>query len=407
MANQLLTINMITREAMRLWKNSNEFIQHVDTQYDDQFARTGAKIGQSLRIRLPNDFTVGTGPAISVQDTAEQSVTLTLATQKNVPMAYSSGERSLSLDDFSKRVLAPAINSLAGAVALDVISGADTGVCNFAANLDSSGNVLTPTATTWLQAGAILDLNSAPRENRKAILNPVTVANTVGSLAGLFNPTTEIGKQTKTGQMFSLLGFDWYSDQTVLSHTTAAYAAMTVNGANQTGTVLTVNTLTGPLAAGDIIYIDGVNQVNRITKQSTGKPRTFTVTQAAATGATTLSIYPAIIPGNSAQGVTTQVQYQTVDLSPANGATIHVATVASATYRKNFTFVPEAVTMVTADLELPEGVHERAREVFDGVSLRLISAYNVMTDQFVTRLDVLYGWLWVRPEWAVIVADNV
>ena len=84
MANSLLTINMITREAVRLWKNSNAFLQNVDMQYDDSFAVTGAKIGTALRIRLPNDFTVTTGPAISVQDTQEQSTTLTVATQKHV-----------------------------------------------------------------------------------------------------------------------------------------------------------------------------------------------------------------------------------------------------------------------------------------------------------------------------------
>jgi P22 coat protein - gene protein 5 len=204
--------------------------------------------------------------------------------------------------------------------------------------------------------------------------------------------------------MYSGLGIrKWFMDQTVIKHTTGAYAAMTVNGANQTGLALIVNALTGPLNVGDIITIAGVNAVNRITKQDTGQVNQFVITAPAAVGAVSLSIYPAIVPpvGGST------VQYQTVTASPANNATISVVTPASQVYRKNIVFAPEAVTMATADLELPRGVQEAARETFDGLSIRMVSQYNIMTDQFVTRLDVLYGYLWVRPEWAVAVGDAI
>ena len=122
MSNTLLTINMITREAVRLWVNTNSFLQHIDTQYDDQFAVTGAKIGQSLRIRLPNDYTVRSGPVAQPQDTAETNTTLTLATQKGVDVSFNSVERTMSLDDYSKRILAPAVNNLVGAVAADIMN---------------------------------------------------------------------------------------------------------------------------------------------------------------------------------------------------------------------------------------------------------------------------------------------
>lgn len=408
MANTLLTINMITREAVRLFKNENSFIQHIDMQYDDSFARSGAKIGSSLRIRLPNDFTVTTGPAASVQDTAEQSTTMTLATQKHVDVSYSSQDRTMALDDFSKRVLAPMINNLVGAVAADVMTGAEQGCSNFVSSVDSSNNILTPTATTWLQAGAVLDLNSAPRRNRKIIIDPITQARTVGSLAGLFNPSGAIGAQYESGEMIRALGFEWFMDQTVLKHTTAAYSGtLQVSGANQTGLILTTGAITGGLNVGDIITINNVNAVNRVTKQTTGQVRQFVVTAAAATGATSLNIYPAIIPFSGGVLTGSPVQYQTVDTSPANNATITVVTTASQVYRKNLAFSPDAITMATADLELPRGVHEADRQEFDGVSMRMVSAYNISTDQFITRLDVLYGYLFVRPEWVVAVADSI
>lgn len=405
MANSLLTINMITREAVRLWKNENSFIQHVDTQYDDSYAQSGAKIGTSLRIRLPNDFTVATGPAASVQDTAEQSTTLVLATQKHVDVSYSSVDRTMSLDDFSKRVLAPMVNNLVGAVALDVMTGVEGGVCNFVSSTDGSGNILSPIASTWLSAGAALDINSAPRRNRKIIQDPLTQARTVASLAGLFNPNARISQQYDSGEMIQALGFEWFMDQTVLKHTTSAYSGtLTVNGAGQTGLTLITNAITGGFNVGDIIQIANVNAVNRITKQTTGQLRQFVITAAAVTGATQLSIYPAIVPAGIGGA---QVQYQTTDSSPVNGATITPVTLASQVYRKNIAFAPEAITMATADLVMPRGVHEAAREQYDGVSMRMVSAYNIETDQFVTRLDVLYGYLYVRPEWTVAIADAI
>lgn len=405
MANSLLTINMITREAVLLWKNTNAFMQAVNTQYDDQYARVGAKIGTTLRIRLPNDYTVTTGPAASVQDTAEQSTTMTLATQKHVDISFSSADRALSLDDFSERILAPMVNNLAGSVAADIMSGADGGVCNIIANQDAGNNIIRPNAETYLTASAILSNNSAPVGNRKVVNDPITEARVVSSLAGLFNPATEISRQYTTGKMYDALGMIWMSDQTVLKHTNGAFTTTTVSGANQTGLAITVAALGAALALGDIITFDGVNAVNRITKQDTGQLRQFVVTAAAAAGATSIAIYPALVPPQGGQ----PVQYQTVTASPANGATVRVALglAASTVYRKNILFRPEAVTMATADLELPMGVHEAARDQFDGISMRMVSQYDIKSDQFISRLDILYGYLYVRQEWACIVADSI
>lgn len=405
MANSLLTISMITREAVRLWKNSNAFIQNIDMQYDDSFAQTGAKIGTSLRIRLPNDYTVRTGAAASVQDTQEQSTTLVLATQKGVDVSFSSVDRSMSLDDYSERVLAPAINNLAGDVAATIMTSSEGGVCNLVANVDGSNNLLSPLAGTYLDAGASLNINSAPLGNRKIVNDPYTEARVVNSLSGLFNPNPAISRQYTTGTMQQAIGFDWLMDQTVIKHTVGSFTAGTVNGASQSGSTLVVNAITGTLKKGDIITIAGVNAVNRITKQTTGQLRQFVVTADVATAGTSISIYPAIVA--PVGGVA--VQYQTVDASPANAAVIALATqtIAGITYRKNIAFAPQAVTMATADLELPKGVHEAAREAYDGIAMRMVTAYNVSTDQFITRLDCLFGYLWVRPEWAVIVCDKL
>lgn len=403
MSNSLLTISMITREAVRLFQNTNAFIQNIDRQYDSSFAVNGAKIGSALKIRLPNDYTVRTGQAASIQDTAEQSTTLTLATQKGVDVSFSSADLTLSLDDYSERILAPQINNLAGAIAADIMSGAETGICNLVSNLDGSGTIIPPTATTVLTADAVLDLNSAQNGDRKLVTSPITMARSVASLTGLLNPVQDISKQYRNGKMFEALNFEWMKDQTVLTHTTGSFTAGTVNGASQTGTTLAVNAITGTLAAGDIITIAGVNAVNRVTKATTGQSRQFVVLAAVANGGTSISIYPAITP---AVGGNT-VQYQTVTASPANGAALTLGTPANSVYRKNIAFAPQAVTMATADLIMPTDGAKAAREVFDGISMRMVQQYNISTDQDIQRLDVLYGYLYVKPEWAVKICDSI
>lgn len=415
--NTLLTIGGITRRAIMLFLNSNAFIGNISRQYDNQFAITGAKIGQQLKIRLPNDYTVADGPALQLQDTNEQSTTITVATQRHVDTGFNSQELTMSMDDYAEIVLAPKINNLAGNVAATIMSGVtiaqgpfqgtvvngvEGGICNLVANTDGTGAIISPTLDTWTSAGASLDDNSAMFVGRKAILSPTTMGRTVSSFSGLLNPATEISRQYENSRIYDALNFEWFSDQTTIVHTTGSFTAGTVNLGGQTGLTLNVNAITGTLKKGDIITIANVNAVNRVTKATNGSLRQFVITQDAASAATVLNIYPAIVPSNAGAAV----QYQTVDNSPINTAAITLATPANGTYRKNFVFAKECVTMVTADLEIPPANVKAAREVYDGVAMRSLVTYVPGTDVTVNRLDCLFGFLFVKPEWGTIVADK-
>jgi hypothetical protein len=239
------------------------------------------------------------------------------------------------------------------------------------------------------------------------VIDPISQARAVALMTSLFNSAPKISAQYETGEMQHAFGFDWMMDQVTLKHTTGNLGGtLTVNGANQTGLTITVNaSMTGGLKKGDIITFAGVYAVNRITKESTGALRQFVVTADVAAGALSIPIYPAMVP---LSGGTTKVAYQTVVASPANGAAYALAGSAAAeVYRKNFIFHKDAVTIATADLELPGGVHEAAREQFDGVSMRFLSQYSASSDQFLSRLDVVFGYVWVRPEWVCAVADKI
>lgn len=411
MANTLLTTSAITKEALRLFRNSNSFIRNVNTEYSDQFAVAGGKIGSTLNIRIPVDYVVRSGATASIQNTVETQTSLTVSTQAGVDFGFSSADLALSIDDFSRRYIAPAVNKLAGSVAFNVLSSIDgstgnPGAQNFVHAVDAASppNTITPVASTWLSAQALLDKMSAPRDpgKRVAMLSPDTQSRTVSGLSGFFNPMPTISKQTKTGLMSDILGFDWYMDQVIPNHTTGTFSSGgAVNGASQTGSTLTVGAITGTFTAGDVITIAGVNSINRVTGFSSGTPAQFVITAAVATGATSLPIYPPITP--SAGGT---VQYATTDVSPANSAVVALVNKPSEVYRANIAYVPEAFTMATVDLPLMGGgVVSEARENYDGVSMRMISYYNGSSDQKSTRLDILYGYKLLRPEWVVRVAD--
>lgn len=402
MANNLLTTSKITREAVALFVNYNAFIKNIERQFDDEFGKAGNKIGSQLRIRLPNDYTVADGPAISVQDTAEQQTVLTMATQRHVDVSFTTADLLLSLDDFSERILAPMMNNLAGNVAAKIMTDNAEAICNINGNMSGTNAVQTPTSGTFLDAQATLAINSAPAGAQKIINSPRTEARVVQSLSGLLNPGSAISDQYYDGVMYRALGAVWFQDQTVISHTAGTFTAGTVNGANQTGTTLTLNAITGTLLAGDIFTIANVNAVNRVTKQTTGELRQFVVTASVATAATSLTFYPAITP--AVGGVA--VQYQTVDASPANGAALTLYTNASVTYRKNFRFIPQMITMATGDMPLPAN-KVTARHKYSMVSMRFVKDYMIGTDQEISRLDVLFGSLTVRPEWGVVVPDII
>lgn len=411
MANTYLTIDMITKEAVRLFKNSNLFIKNIDTQYDSQFARDGAKIGDTLRIRLPSDFIVTEGPAMQLQSNTQQYTTLTVSSQLSVATPYTTAERTMSIDNYSELVMAPMVNNLAGKVALDIMLGSEGGVCNFVSNVDGNGNIITPTMDQFLEANAVLDNNSANQMDRRIVNSPNTDARTTAGLAGLLNPTPEISSQFRSGMMKSGLGYDrWFRDQTVITHTSGTYnGAATVAGGNQTtgtgGGNITVSAISGTLRKGDIITFEGVNAVNRVTKQSMGTLRQFVVTADVGNGATSIPVYPGLIPAGPGGA---DQQYQTVDASPLNGASVKMVTKSGEVYRKSIAYTQKAVTMASADLVLPrKAIEEGARASYDGLSMRIITDYLPQSDQLATRLDILFGKKYIRPEWLCIIGDRV
>jgi hypothetical protein len=395
MANTLLTISMITREALRILENELTFTKQVNREYDDAFAIAGAKIGDTINIRKPSRYTVRTGTTMSVQNHTDQSVALVLDQQKGTDISFTSKELTLSLDDFSKRVLEPQVAAVANAIDRD---GLDQ--YKYVANAVGTPATVPNALFTYLSAGAFLDDMAAPRSMRKMVIGPWMQATIVDALKGLFQSANQISEQYEEGMMGRGAGFDWYMDQNIVTHTVATHSGTPLtNGASSEGdtTVTTDGWTSGGLSmtVGDIFTIADVYSVNPQHRQSTGQLQKFVVTAAITdtTGDAVIAVYPTI----SASGA-----YQTVNALPADGKAITVIGATTAASPQGLAFHRDAFVMGCADLQLPGGVDRAARISSKrlGMSVRMVRAYDINNDAWPCRLDVLYGWKTVYPELA-------
>lgn len=395
MPNTLLTPTAVTREALRILHQNLNFVGSINREYDDSFAKSGAKIGDTLKIRLPNRYTVGTGATITPQDTTETSVDLKVQTQKHVPIKFGAAEQTLSLDDFSDRILKPAMSVLAANIEADVMNTVYKDVYQSVWN-GASPNTLAQVA----KGRTILQNALAPSTDRSANLNPQDMQDVVTAGSTLFNPASEVSKQYKEGYVGRQGGFDYLENTMWANHArgaaNASYTTNTTALGNNVGTI-TVAAGTGAMNVGDVFTIAGVTAVHPETKLNTGKPQQFVVTADYAGGAGSVSISPAIYTSGAMQNVA---------VAGNASAAITFAGTASASVGTSLLYHKDAFTFATADLYLPKDTDFAAREVFDGISMRIARQWDVTTDSLVTRLDVLYGFKTIRPEFAVRLHNN-
>lgn len=398
MSNSLLTPTAVTREALRVLHQKLNFIGSINRQYDSSFAKEGAKIGDSLKIRLPNEYVVRTGANLSTQDTTETSTTLQVATQKGVDLTFSTAEMTLSLQDFSQRIIEPAMSVLAANMEADALSMA-LDVYN---NVNNIGSALT--FNKVLGARKVLADSLAPSDNKRSvILNTQDNVDLVDALKGLFQDSDEISEQYREGKMGRTAGFDFYENTLLGSQATGTCAAATgytVNGAVTTNGSTSVVLAAGAntFKKGDIITFVGCNRVHPETKTDTGALQPFVVTADYAGGAGTINISPAIYTSTGRQNV--------VAAGIANGVAVAKVGGASALYKPSLAFHKDAFTFATADLMMPGGVDWAARENMDGISMRIVRQYAIGSDTMPCRLDVLYGYRTIRAQLAARILSN-
>jgi len=393
MSNSLLTIDMITRKALEILENNLVITRNVNRQYDDSFAVEGAKIGSTLRIRLPDRALVTDGAALETQDDNEQYTTLSVDSQKHIGINFTSAELTMQLDDFAERVLKPRISQLASSIDADVANAYKT-----IGNSVGTPGTTPATSLVLLQAQQKLNENAAVMSPRYATVNPAANAGLVEGMKGLFNPTDTISRQFKNGMMGTgVLGFDEINmSQSIKQFTTGTRgatgnttsAAVTSEGA--TSIALTVGSGV-TVKAGDVFTVADCYSVNPQTRESTGSLFQFVVLADATAVSTAITVTVAPIY-SSAHALAT------VDSLPGNSKTVVFLGSASTQYAQNLVYHKDAITFATADLLLPQGVDMASRAVHNGISLRIVRQYDINNDRMPCRIDVLYGYSTIRPQ---------
>ena len=392
MANQFLNTQKITREILSVLRQKLTFLRKINMEYKKEFAVTGAKIGDTVNIRVPTHAKIRTGRIMDASNMVDKTVPLTISDQTGVDLVWNSSDMALKIDDFSARYLDQPIADLASRIEQMVLQRALPYAANFVPNADGKLDFVEA-----LRANKVLTDNLAPTR-RFMVTNTSGTVQVVDQLKGFFNAQDRLAEQYEDGLMARAAGFDWFETTNMPAQaygTSAIPGAYLINGANQTGSSIAVDGGTGTLVAGQHVTFAGVFAVNPATKVSTGVLQTFVVTASYAGGNGNIQVAPAIVTSGPEQNVTT---------SPADNAVIVVLGATGQT-GVNLGFARDFLTFATVDLPLPEN-KEASRMQFDGLSLRMIRDYDTVNDQFLNRVDILWGSAVLRPEFGVVIPND-
>lgn len=392
--NSLLTIDMITKETLRVAHEKAQFIKTTDLQYDEQFAKEGAKIGSSLRIRKPNKYVRTQGQRqLVVQDQNEQSGTLTVATQDHVGMSFYSSDLAMSIDKFSKRYIEPAVATLISGIESDFIAYATKATWNVAG---TAGTALTDLVVPGA-ARAKLNQGLAPKDgNRYIQCDSVAMGGLVNGLKGLFQDSAQIKEQYREGMIGRTAMADWYENERMWTMPNSADVAGEINGGTLTNgiTSLTVDGLSAAPVAGMVFTVEGTYAINPETKAALPHLQQFVCSAGCTT--TNLVFTPAIYWDNTGSNAA----LQNCSGQPSDNDDITFVGAASTNYIQQLMYHKEAFQFVSADLPMMADAARCSVQEYEGISMRVWEQSDINNDARIMRIDALYGFAAMRPEWA-------
>lgn len=417
MANSFLTISMIGYAMLPILHNNLVAARKVTRKYESQFAKAGAKIGDTFMIRKPPRYVVTKGITFVGQDYTDERVPLVVDQHDQIGVEFNDDDLTLSMDDFIGRVLDPQLVSMANSVDVFVLSKFQQ-----VWNCTGTPGTVAATDTPFLDAKTLL-VNNAAADNEEwpMLVSPRVDARLSSGLAGRFNPQSAISMLYDKGSMGPALGWMFYHSQNMPTQTTGAWAAsvpatgLQINGANQTGTAINCK---GAVAntnnlgnLGDVVQFDGVFMLNPITKANIGELQNFVLTanvNSDGGGDFTLNISPGIILGANNKDAT-------VSASPVDGAQVYVygtatvANVASKTSPQMMGWSEDGITLACVDLaQFPKntGVEQvRAKDDDLGLAISFTRGTDIREFSLISRVDMLYGTTYPRPEHVVRVAS--
>ena len=387
MANKFLTIDMITYEALLEFGNELNFAKKVNRTYSNQFGKEGAKIGDTVRVRLEQNYTVSDGASLELQDIVERNTTVEINKRKHIGLEYSQRDRVLSMDDMSRRIIKPAIKAIAHQVESDLIALIPQVPKMIV--WDTNSGTQKP-FSVFSKARAVLEDAYIPSSDLSAFIGPFANAVLADSLTQLAFNNEKSNKALDKNKVGHLAGIDIYTSPLLKGYvmgTAVEEATITVDGASQASLAngsVTIKGMVGTLKKGDTFTFAGVYDVNPITKDVRSTLKQFTVLEDVAAAGTVVKFAPAIVESGA---------YKNVSSVPANNAKVSFLGTSAGTYEMGVVFAKDAFALVSADLPLNADSNKcsRASDNEVGVSIRVTDVYEPKEDVTILRFDALYG----------------
>src|SRR6185312_5047975 len=396
MANSFLNTTWVSLKVLRLLLNKLVVAEYFNRSWEKEFEKEFAP-GSQITVKFPQRFTVTNGMGYSPQGINRLQTPVNLDQWMQVAFEWDDYEAAVRLERSEEELEEQYFEPAAAALAQECDSRcAKWAYQNASMTVGALGTDPT-TVATYYTARQRLEENAAGVLGKRCMLISSSMMTSLGSnITTIFHPADEITKAWKEGVIGELGTFMFYESQSLFSQTAGTWAAaVTVNGANQSGTAITITATAGDtFNVGDKVSFANVNLVNPMTRRIPGKAanKVFTVTQALVAvggGADVLNILPPIYGPTS--------QYQNVDALPANGAALTLWPGTTSPNGKVGTvglgLTRQAFAIVGAKLYTPKKVEEagQATDPDTGLSVRKVKAWDPVRSVQVNRMDSLFG----------------
>lgn len=385
--NKILTHKMVARESAAILEEEAPFLANINKARQDEFGKNvqGFNKGDTVKIKIPTAGEVFDGEVFAegrgASAVVEESVDLTLDTNKHVALQFGAKEKLLDITDFKERILRPQMQTLASVIEADLINRAMIATAN-QVEIDLAGE---RPSLALAKVRAKLNQFLTPASDRHILIGADTNIALSGESAKSFNPTQTASKAYLQGYVAKAYGAELYEHQSIGVFENGTANGITVNGSNQQGSVLLVNG-TGELKKGTVFTIDGVNAVHPLTGKDLGVLQQFVVTQTVEVGGgTAVSIYPSLKDTAPAK---------TVSALAGNGAVMEIV---SKNGFNDLAFHKDAFTTAFAPLPILASCEGYTARLPSGVSVRVMTFGDGNNNYERTRIDVLYGFTAVRP----------
>lgn len=393
MPNTFLTPSVFAQEGLMQLENELVMGNKVHTDHSKEFTMKG----DTISIRRPTQYE-GQDDNLDVssysEDITQGKTTISMDKTVSIKVDVGALDGTLSFDRVQEDVIKPVVIKMRDRIETE-LAALYSSLYYFSG---TPGTV--PSTFKELGAvGAIMTDAGIPQSGRFAIHGTDAALELADGLKGVY-----VQEKAKTAFEEAMIGryaaFDNFESVHAPTHTAGvATGTPLVNGGSQNVTYATAkdtwqqtlvtdgwtNSTTGILKKGDVFTIAGVEAVNPVSKESTGRLQTFTVLADANSGATTGPATLTVSPPMIVDGA-----YQTVSAAPADNAAITVKT--SGTNKQSLLLHPKAFALVTRPLKIPTGAGVKtATKAGNKVTISCTEWVDGNTLQHNMRFDMLFG----------------